>query len=60
MPAQNDLPIWKVSDAILRHTRERSRLVLVAPTGSGKTTQVPQMMLDSGMAGAKRVMRPSE
>lgn len=56
MPAQDNLPIWKVSDAILRHTRERGRLVLVAPTGSGKTTQVPQMLLDSGIAGGKRVV----
>jgi len=56
VPAQTELPIWKVSEPILRQTRERSRLVLVAPTGSGKTTQVPQMMLDSGMAGEKRVV----
>src|SRR4030095_5360228 len=33
-----------------------NRLVLVAPTGSGKTTQVPQMILDAGLAGDKKVI----
>ena len=31
-------------------------MVLVAPTGSGKTTQVPQMILDAGLAGDKKVV----
>lgn len=30
--------------------------MLVAATGSGKTTQVPQMLLDAGIAGDKRIV----
>jgi ATP-dependent helicase HrpB len=43
------LPIWQVHDPIVNAMRAGNRLVLVAPTGSGKTTQVPQMLLDSGL-----------
>src|SRR5258705_10098166 len=35
--------------------RSNNRLVLVAPTGSGKTTQAPQMLLDAGLAGDKKI-----
>lgn len=51
MPPPTDLPIWKIHADILRALRTGNRLVLVAPTGSGKTTQVPQMLWDAGLAG---------
>lgn len=51
-----ELPIWEVHDSLLAPLRTGNRLVLVAPTGSGKTTQVPQMVLDAGLAGAKRIV----
>jgi ATP-dependent helicase HrpB len=56
MPASTALPIWKIHDDILRTLRGGNRLVLVAPTGSGKTTQVPQMLLDAGFAGEKMIV----
>jgi ATP-dependent helicase HrpB len=56
MPASTSLPIWKIHADILRTLRSGNRLVLVAPTGSGKTTQVPQMLLDAGIAGEKMIV----
>ena len=45
------LPIWEIEPDITSELKRLNRLVIVAPTGSGKSTQVPQMVLDTGMAG---------
>lgn len=51
-----DLPIWQIHPQIIDMLRSGNRLVLVAPTGSGKTTQVPQMLLDGGIADGKEIV----
>lgn len=43
---QSSLPIWAIASDIVAAMTAGNRLVLVAPTGSGKSTQVPQMMVD--------------
>ncbi|KAG2302509.1 hypothetical protein Bca52824_031160 [Brassica carinata] len=40
------LPISEVKNDILQHLKERDVLVVCGETGSGKTTQVPQFILD--------------
>ncbi len=56
MPAPRSLPIWQIHEPILGALRSGNRLVLVAPTGSGKTTQVPQMVLDAGLTDQRIVV----
>ncbi|MEI8205941.1 MAG: ATP-dependent helicase HrpB, partial [Kiritimatiellales bacterium] len=43
------LPIYELRDELIASLRTESRLIIEAPTGSGKSTQVPQMLLDSGL-----------
>jgi len=42
----SDLPIESIRTEIITGLRETGRVVLTAPTGAGKSTQVPQMLLD--------------
>jgi ATP-dependent helicase HrpB len=53
---ERSLPIWQIHTQIIDALTQGSRLVLVAPTGSGKTTQTPQMILDSGLSGDKMIV----
>ena len=45
------LPIYEVEIELLQALKKHKRLIIQAPTGSGKSTQVPQILLDRGLAG---------
>jgi ATP-dependent helicase HrpB len=52
---QLDLPILEIEQRLLESLTAQKRLILTAPTGSGKSTQVPQMLLDGGLLGSGQV-----
>lgn len=54
--APQDLPIYDIADDLVNVMSTASRLVLTAPTGSGKSTQVPQLLLDRGLLGSGSVV----
>ena len=48
-----ELPIYELEDAIVSSLRAQGRLIVQAPTGSGKSTQIPQMLLKHGVLGER-------
>jgi pre-mRNA-splicing factor ATP-dependent RNA helicase DHX15/PRP43 len=40
--------VWQAKPEFIKMVREHQTTILVGETGSGKTTQVPQFMLESG------------
>ncbi len=59
MPAR-DLPIYELENALVAALRAHGRVVVQAPTGSGKSTQLPQMLLAHGFfdGGQAVVLQP--
>ena len=43
---RNSLPVYSSADSILSHIRDNEVIICMAATGSGKTTQIPQLILD--------------
>ena len=56
MPSPRELPIYELEPALVAAVRAQGRLIVQAPTGSGKSTQVPQMLLNHGLLGAGEVV----
>ena len=51
MASPRDLPIYELEQKLVAAVRGQGRLIIQAPTGSGKSTQVPQMLLQHGLLG---------
>lgn len=51
-----ELPIYELRSVLTEALKTANRVIIEAPTGSGKSTQVPQMVLDSGVAGPGEVV----
>jgi ATP-dependent helicase HrpB len=55
-PMNDRLPIYEIESEIVSRLKNDRRLILSAPTGSGKSTQVPQMLLKHGLLGGGQVV----
>ncbi len=53
MPAPRELPIYELENAVVASLRAQGRLIVQAPTGSGKSTQIPQMLWRHGLLGER-------
>jgi ATP-dependent helicase HrpB len=51
-----DLPIYELESSVVASLKANNRLILQAPTGSGKSTQIPQIILDHGLAGSGEIV----
>ncbi|MFP4203987.1 MAG: ATP-dependent helicase HrpB [Opitutales bacterium] len=60
MPENTDrLPVYDVASSFTEAIGGQGRVLLRAPTGSGKSTQIPQILADScGIAGEILVLQP--
>jgi len=54
MQKRRDLPCWDARKSFLKLVKKNQVTVLVGETGSGKTTQCPQFLVEAGYAGNGR------
>lgn len=52
----SSLPIEELRNDILQSLATSNRLIVEAPTGSGKSTQIPQILLDGGLLGKGKAL----
>ena len=52
----SELPICEIEQRLFSTLAAHKRVILTAPTGSGKSTQVPQMLVDGALLGEGRVI----
>jgi ATP-dependent helicase HrpB len=55
-PRRTGLPIEELREGIIAELNRGNRLIVEAPTGSGKSTQIPQILLDAGILGTGRAV----
>jgi ATP-dependent helicase HrpB len=53
MATPRELPIYELESQVIASLRSQGRLIVQAPTGSGKSTQIPQMLWRHGLLGEK-------
>ncbi|HXQ80290.1 MAG TPA: ATP-dependent helicase HrpB [Opitutaceae bacterium] len=51
-----DLPVYELESALVASLRARGRVIVRAPTGSGKSTQIPQILLRHGLLDGGQVV----
>ncbi|AAX18143.1 ATP-dependent RNA helicase [Borrelia turicatae] len=44
-----ELPIYKYKDELIKNLKTNNVLIIESPTGSGKTTQIPRIIYESGL-----------
>ena len=50
------LPVWQQRDEFFEMLKKNQTIVLVGETGSGKTTQIPSMMIEAGLSRGRKLV----